>query len=313
MEKAIYHFFKTRVSTTGGSLLLGCSGGPDSKALLYLLSSFCRKHKVRLLVAHIDHGWRKESSLEAALLQKEVESMGWSFYLKIVDCKEFGSGNWESKGRDIRLRFFQELYCEKGVQALFLGHHADDRAEGVLKRLFEGSSFFHLGGMGTDIEMQGMRILRPLLSYPKEKIFDFLKRKGISYFSDPTNLDPSFLRGRMRSEMLPFLQNSFGKNIGKNLCLFADETREVVAYFSSLNRSFLEGGREGVLDLKEKLPLPEIQLRYLLREWLERQNLVFSRSILHSAVSLLLRGGAGKFSSGSSEILIRNGVISIIV
>lgn len=311
MQKELYQFLETR-GIKAGPWLLGCSGGADSKALLHLLTPICRKKGVVLLVAHVDHGWRKESAEEAVALEKQVEAMGWPFILKTVDSQLFGSGNWELKGREIRLQFFSELYLKQGASALFLGHHADDRAEGVLKRLFEGASLPLLGGVSSDCEIVGMRVLRPLLSYPKKKIVGYLEKNKISYFSDPTNTDPAFLRGRMRSEMLPFLQNSFGKQIGKNLCLFADEAQAVITYFSSLNRPFLETGEAGVLDLQGKLPLPEIQLRYLLKEWLRRENVSLSRSMILSATKILIRQGTGTLCSKSGGIIIKNGVISII-
>lgn len=317
MEKEILYGhvrqFLEKKGIDKGPLVLGCSGGPDSKALLYLLSPYCRLKGISLLIAHVDHGWRKESAKEASSLQKEVSIMGWPFFLKTVDSKEFGSGNWESKGREIRLQFFSETCMQENAQALILGHHADDRAEGVLKRLFEGASLPFLGGMGMDSQMRGMRILRPLLAFPKKKIVEYLDKQGISYFSDPTNEDPSFLRGRMRSEMLPFLESSFGKQIGKNLCLFADETQEIAAYFSSLNRPLLDDLCDSSgLNLKEKLPLPEIQLRYLLKEWMGREGLFLSRSMILSAVKTLLSGDSGTFCSGSGGIVIRNGIISIV-
>ena len=51
-------------------LLLACSGGPDSKALFYLLLEAQNFFNLEIQVAHIDHGWREESRLEAEILEK---------------------------------------------------------------------------------------------------------------------------------------------------------------------------------------------------------------------------------------------------
>lgn len=279
-------------------------------ALLSLLSPYCQEKKIPLFVAHIDHGWREESSKEATFLKKEVEGMGAYFLLKSVSKSEFAAGNWENKGREIRLLFFSEVYQQTKSQALFLGHHADDRAEGVLKRLFEGASLLRLGGIRSDSYLREMRVLRPLLSFSKKTILEFLHRENISYFSDPTNLDPIFLRGALRTEIFPFLESSFGKNITDNLCIFAEEATRVAEYFSSLNRPFLESGGK-TLNLQEAFLLSEIQLYYLLKEWGEREGFFLSRDMAHGAVGLLKAKKEGKFHSKSGFILIRNGIVSI--
>lgn len=291
-------------------LLLGCSGGPDSKALLYLLEAYCRKEGMALHVAHVDHGWRSQSRDQALELQKEVEGIGLNFHLKTIDFKEFKEGNLENQGRDMRLEFFSMLYTRIGAQALLLGHHADDRAEIVLKRLFEGASLSALGAFGPESELMGMRILRPLIRFSKKKIIQWIEQEEKGYFLDETNESSRFLRGRMRSEMLPYLSASFGKEISANLSALADEAQEIALYFSQLNRPLLRG-QGNRLDLSQVLPLPTVQLRYLLKEWWAREGVVFSREILNDAVRILLSGSSGEFLSKSGIIKIERMIICL--
>lgn len=302
----LFNYLKTWMEQKGLSkqpLLLGCSGGPDSKALLYLLEGYCRKKGLALHVAHVDHGWRSQSRQEAYELQKEVEGLGLQFHLKVIDIKEFESGNLEGQSREMRLQFFSTLYTQIGAQALLLGHHADDRAEVVLKRLFEGASISALGAFGQQSQLLGMQLLRPLIPFTKKKIIQWLEQRGIGYFLDETNDSKRFLRGRMRSQMIPYLTELFGKEIGGNLCALADEAHDIALYFSGLNRPLLEK-KSNRLDLSEVLPLPAVQLRYLLKEWWALEGIVFSREMVSDAVRVLLSGSSGEFASKSGIITI---------
>ena len=115
-------------------LLLGYSGGPDSKALLYALLEAGVKN---LHLAHIDHGWREESGAEAEALRGEAESLGCPFHT--VRLPKPGKGNWEDEARKGRLAFFQSLFQIEPFQALLLARQKEEQAETVLKRVLEGA------------------------------------------------------------------------------------------------------------------------------------------------------------------------------
>src|SRR5579862_4351474 len=107
-------------------LLLGYSGGPDSKALLYaLLEAGCRSS---LHLAHVDHGWRSESGEEAAELEKEARGLGLPFHMTRLNL----AANKEAASREARLKFFQALFAKIPFQALLLAHQAGDAAETAL-------------------------------------------------------------------------------------------------------------------------------------------------------------------------------------
>lgn len=284
-----------------GPLLIGCSGGPDSKALLHLLFG-CRKFfPLDLHIAHVDHGWRDESGMEAEKLREEVEGLGLPFYLKTLSINDFRPGNLEEQGREHRLKFFVEVYAKVGAQALLLGHQADDQAETVLKRLFEGASLYSLRGLSLETTLAGMTVWRPLLHIPKKEILAWLAAKGLRYFDDATNRDSRFLRGKMRETILPSLAAAFGKEISGNLCRLGEESREVREYFQGLNRPLLERFKG---DLRPFLPMPPLQLKFLLREWFELEKITVSRETIDEIV---LKNRLKEY-----EISIENGVFSLI-
>ena len=206
-------------------LLLGYSGGPDSKALLYaLLKAGCET----LQIAHVDHGWREESREEADALQKEALSLGVPFHSTRLSQRE--GGNKEAIARDARFSYFASLFEKIPFQALLLGHQADDLAETALKRLLEGAHLPFLGGMEPVSQRGAMTLWRPLLQTRKREILSFLEEKNLTPLFDPTNRDPIYLRSRLREETLPLLSRSFGKEIIENLLLLSERARELKGY-----------------------------------------------------------------------------------
>jgi len=199
----------------GAKLLLALSGGSDSLALLHLLIECRASLDFDLHIAHIDHGWREESLEEAKILEKLARSLRLPFHLHIL--KEIPDKDRENQCRIQRLQFFSTLHKQYHFQALLLAHHADDQAETVLKRICEGASWRGLGGLLEEKEIDGLPIWRPLLSVRKKRLETYLSQKHLTPFQDKTNLDPAYLRGRMRSKIFPDLEVAFGKQIGNNL------------------------------------------------------------------------------------------------
>ncbi len=175
-------FLETRL-LPAKPVLLGYSGGPDSKALLYLLMECRRFFALDLHLVHVDHGWREESGEEALEIQAEADRLGLPLYRKRLEEGDFSPGNLEEQGRNHRLQFFSKLYNELNCQALVLGHHACDQAEVVLKRVFEGASLFHLGGLVSDSQLCGMRIWRRAAHPPQERGLRLACAKKLGVFS----------------------------------------------------------------------------------------------------------------------------------
>ncbi len=203
----------------GDRLILALSGGPDSMALFRALVELKPDLHFELHVAHVDHGWREESLEEAKLLKKWVEESGVTFHSIRVFFE--GAHNLEDRARRARGEFFERLYDELQAKALLLGHHKDDLAETVLKRLFEGAHLENLGGMEKGCLQKERLYLRPLLDFEKGEIVEWLEGRWESYFIDKTNSDPKFLRTRLRKTLIPRLEAEFGKNIKHNLTLLS--------------------------------------------------------------------------------------------
>jgi tRNA(Ile)-lysidine synthase len=300
--------------TPGRALLLGFSGGPDSLALLHLLLEWRSSLSLNLHVAHIDHRWRPESSSQAMKLQEVIEALGLPFHLHVSEIGEAG----EESARAERLRVFEGLYRKWECQALLLAHQADDQAETVLKRIFEGASLLSVGGMRPISSLFDMQVWRPLLGVSKKALLALLKKKGIeAIVDDYTNRDPKFLRARMRLELLPQLERSFGKGLSSHLCRWGEMGHELQDYFQRKNPLValpIQRGPFGLyIDFNPYDPLDPLELKIFVKSFLEREGIKLSRASLEMIQSLVLAKKADRrVIYENKEVILDRGYLFII-
>lgn len=297
--RAVELFFK-KYHISGRPVLLGFSGGHDSRALFELLckSLSRRKPGFKLVVAHVDHGWRLESKKEAQDLKVIVEERGIPFYLHTLSPSISEEGNLEDRCREERYRFFQMIYDQLDCQALILAHQADDQAETVLKRLFEGAHFTALGSM-TPLSTWGkMHVWRPLLEFHKEEIMEFLEQQGVRALDDQTNYDPSFLRARMRIRLLPMLESVFGKNFRSNLLEFAKSFQDLRAYFVEKSSSYIQESkrleRGFSLDFSKFSYLSSVEVEVTLKLLFQEEGIAIGTRHLKQLAGHLITNAANK-------------------
>jgi tRNA(Ile)-lysidine synthase len=283
--KIVINFLKLRL-VPNRPLLLGYSGGPDSEALLQLLLECQGFVDFELHLAHIDHGWREESRNEAEELDKKAKSLSLPFFLKRLTSADFKKNNLEEDARNARIEFFYALHEKYNYQALLLGHQADDHAESVLKRVFEGAHFSKLCALFEVTKWQNMSVWRPLIGVRKRELVSYLKRRNIPFFTDPTNQSERFLRGKLRAQLLPFLAQHFGKEITDNLCFLGRESGKLRDYFERKMAPHLEKRQTFAFGSFLNLPVKceEIELQFLLKEWFTQERCSVSREILEEII-----------------------------
>lgn len=224
--------FITEHALESTPILLGLSGGPDSMALFHLLLE--ANHPFH--VAHVDHGWRPESQAEAATLERLCQDKGIAFHTTRLALE---GKNLEDRSRKLRHLFFEKVCSLEKLKGVFLAHHADDQAETVLKRVFEGASLPKLRGLLSKTELGALHVYRPLLKWTKKEIIEWLEAKRVSYFCDPTNQDTRYLRSRMREVILPTLSEQFGKQIAPSLLRLSESAEELAEFLDQTIGSFL--------------------------------------------------------------------------
>lgn len=289
-------------------LLLALSGGADSLYLFYALLFFRKQHAVIFHVAHVDHRWRKESQDEARALQQLALQYQIPFHLKVLNPSLL-KGNLEAACREERYTFFKELFKQFSFQALLTGHHYDDQAETVFKRLLEGSHWSRWAALQHESWINGMRVVRPLLDLGKKEIQQTLFEQNISAFEDPSNKHVKFLRARLRETIFPRLNQEFGKRVEKNLAILADEAQELKDYFDLrliplLNES-IDTPIGIYLDLQEKIPASLLEIKYLLRLLCSKKQFFLSREMIaQMALALQLGKANQRFAMGKHWIWI---------
>jgi tRNA(Ile)-lysidine synthase len=133
-----------------GGVVVGVSGGADSLCLLDGLQAVSRSLGLSVSVAHLDHGLRATSALDADRVRAETEGRGLPFYTHRADVRAFAGAerrSIEDAARQLRYAFLAQIAAQTQAVAIAVAHTADDQAETVLMRLIRGAGVVGLGGM----------------------------------------------------------------------------------------------------------------------------------------------------------------------
>ena len=147
----------------GMHVLVACSGGPDSLALLDILLRLRGRLRLALTVAHFEHGIRGASSEgDASFVAAFCKERGVPCFIGHGDVPSAARAQGKSlelAARELRYAFFWQTMARVGADVLATAHHADDQAETVLMRILRGTG---LDGLSAMKPREGKKI-RPLL------------------------------------------------------------------------------------------------------------------------------------------------------
>ena len=184
----------------GQRALVAVSGGGDSVALLDLLAATGERHGLELVVAHVDHGIHPDSGAVA----EQVERLAHSYHLRCISTHlALGSDASETLAREARYAWLEESRLRENAEYIFTAHHADDQVETVLLRVLHGSGPAGLAGMAP----RRGALLRPLLSFRRHEIEDYLRQRKAPGWEDPANRDERHLRSWVRHHLLPVIRH----------------------------------------------------------------------------------------------------------
>lgn len=247
-------------------VVVGCSGGADSMALLFVLHEIVRKEypDTELLAAHVHHGIRAEANQDEKTVRDFCEKLEIAYTCTHVDVPELAKKekkSLESAGREARYAFFASL-CQEGDR-IAVAHHMEDQAESVAMHIFRGCGMEGLVGM----QRQNGAIIRPFLGLHKAEILAFCERHNIPYCQDRTNEDATYDRNYWRQVLFPSIQNGTDRDPISALTQLASRIEEENQYLDTLAESQLadivnEAGEVSVLKLKD---IPRPMLRRCLR------------------------------------------------
>ncbi|MDO8532248.1 MAG: tRNA lysidine(34) synthetase TilS [Dehalococcoidia bacterium] len=200
-----------------GPLVVGVSGGPDSVCLLHILASLQRKLGLSLHVAHLDHGLRgAEAEADAAYVARLTADMGVPATVEKRDVSAYRRGrkglSLEMAAREVRYAFFADVMRAQGASTLALAHTAADQAETVLLHVLRGSGLGGVRGLrpvGPWPLRAGdasWKVVRPLLDVSHAQTESYCRAHALEPRTDASNRDLSFLRNRVRWDLLPVLR-----------------------------------------------------------------------------------------------------------
>jgi tRNA(Ile)-lysidine synthase len=178
-------------------LAVAVSGGPDSLALCLLAHHWASARGGSVTALIVDHGLRPGSRAEARQVAVWLDQRGISHRLLAWRGPKPATGI-QAAARAARYVLLADWCRGAGVLHLLLGHHRDDQAETIALRRARGSGPDGLAGMAPVREIAGLRLLRPLLSVPKERLRATLRAAGQAWIEDPSNQAPRFARTQLR-------------------------------------------------------------------------------------------------------------------
>jgi tRNA(Ile)-lysidine synthase len=226
-------------------VLVACSGGPDSVALLLLLQ---QTHRVpgELVVAHFHHRLRGRSSDDDAQFVSELsQRLRLACHVGHADAallaRQSRGQGLEAAARRQRYRFLTATAEHLGARYVAVGHTADDQAETVLHHVLRGSGLAGLAGIRTArVLSPAVTLVRPLLNVSRAEVLDFLHAEGQSFREDEHNREPRFLRSRIRNQLLPLLEADFYPDVRRSLRRLARVARDAQRIIEPLAESLLD-------------------------------------------------------------------------
>lgn len=203
----------------GVRILVAVSGGPDSMALLHVLSRLARRLRFKLVAHGVDHGLRPEAAAELDLAERWARAAEVTFARTRVHVA--AGGNLQARARRARYEALERAAASSDSALIATAHHADDRAETVMMRLLRGS-----GPRGLAVlPPRSGSLIRPLVRARRADITAHLARHRIEHARDPSNQDRRYLRVRVRLELMPLLE-SLSPRIVSHLTALADQAAE---------------------------------------------------------------------------------------
>lgn len=281
--------------SSGDHVLVACSGGPDSIALLHVLHHLRRELRITLCAASVDHGLRPESASEVEQVGALASSLGVPFLSARIEVPTQGV-SLQAKARELRYGALQELASSQSAKSIAVGHTQDDQAETVLSRILRGTGIRGLSGIEP---RRADGVIRPLFDCRREDVRAYAVSRALTFFEDPSNHQRSFERVRIRHEVLPVLTKE-DPRIVEHLCGLSEEAAELNAYLDSLSPDLpAPGDRYAPASAILGLPRP-LRIRWV-RSWIARETgLTLGRSHLTDLERLVTGPGEVLLGSGWS-------------
>lgn len=305
--------------------LLAVSGGIDSICLasLFLNSSVGR----RFAVAHCNFHLRGEDSdSDEALVAAWCGRNGVRYHKADFDTEQYASSHSvsiEMAARELRYDWFASLCKDNGYYGVAVAHNANDNAETLILNLLRGTGLRGVTGMQVETvvpvtrnELSGVRLLRPMLSFSRKQIEEYVAANSMEYHDDRTNAETVYKRNRIRHLVFPVFESlnpSFLTTFAREMNAFSEVQEIADDYFLSVRESVCEpAGKNELLRVNAVRLCGLKHYKYVLYRLLEAYG--FRDRLLEPVVRLLESGKtfSGKVFEAPGYELITAGECLIV-
>ncbi|BAK81833.1 tRNA lysidine(34) synthetase TilS [Candidatus Arthromitus sp. SFB-rat-Yit] len=223
--------------------IVGCalSGGADSIFMTYVLNKLSLSLGFKVLGIHVNHMLRgNDSYLDEKFSfdfcrRNNIEFK--SFRVDVLDYIKKYKVSVEMGGREVRYNIFNDLKNKNIITKCALAHHADDDVETIIMRIFNGTGID--GIEGIKVKREDFYI-RPILCLRRiEDIEKYLNDNDIKFVIDKSNLSEDYLRNKIRISLIPKINESFSKDISKNILNLKEISSYDNDYFLNIVMDFI--------------------------------------------------------------------------
>lgn len=280
LEQGVFAYIsKHGLVSAGERLAVAVSGGADSVCLLHILAQRQRELGVELHAVHLNHQLRgAESDWDATYVSDLARHLDIPATIERRDVAAYRNQkgcSLEEAAREERYSFLAKVARATGAVKIVLGHTRDDQIETIMMHLLRGTGLAGLRGLQPRSLLQygedrgRMEIVRPLLEVTRQETSSYCWRSHLEPRSDSSNESLSFLRNRVRLELLPILK-SYNPSIDKALLRLATVASDDVAFIEEqASGLWHEVAKEEsgaiYLDVNRMTSLPRAMQKYIFR------------------------------------------------
>jgi len=208
--------FKIDINTSKN--LLAFSGGIDSSALFFILL----ENNIDFDISIVNYNQRAQSKDEVIYATQLAHKYNKKCFVSTYPSDLKFS---EKDARDYRYAFFKEIITKEKYETLITAHQLNDKLEWFLMQFTKGAGLTELIGMEDESYKDGYKILKPLLSYSKKSLHDYLEENKYKYFIDESNLDEKYKRNYFRHNFSDKLLEQYEIGI-KNSFIYLEEDKK---------------------------------------------------------------------------------------
>lgn len=222
-------------------IIVAVSGGPDSMCLLDSLFRLKDELKIHLVVAHVNHGIRKESDDEKIYVENYCDKRNIPFYYlkeNIPELSKEKKMSEEACGREVRYDFFEKVRLKEHAASIAVAHNLNDNIETILLNLIRGSGLKGLIGMNFKFN----NIIRPLLTIEKKDILLYNSELELNPCIDKTNEEEIYLRNKIRLSLIPYLKElnpNFNTNISRMRNILKEDNEFIEEYTNNIFKNII--------------------------------------------------------------------------